>query len=178
MQVTISKEKQREAQKRYVENNPEKVKEAQRKWNEKNAGYNKEWYQRTREQNREKDILRYRRMKEEQPWVLAYRAVKTRAKKNNMDFNLTEDFLKSIWVNTCPVLGIPLYSAVFESGLSRSESKTKPHDNSPTVDRIDSSKGYTMDNVCIMSYRANMIKNCGTIDEHRAIVRFLENQAP
>jgi hypothetical protein len=176
--MQTSKEKLKEAQKRYVEKNPEKVKEAQRKWNEKNIGYNKEWYQKTRDQNREKDILRYRKMKKEQPWILAYRAVKTRAKKKNMEFNLTEDYLMSIWSLTCPVLGIPLYPAVYESGNSRTGSKAKPHDNSPTIDRIDSSKGYIIGNVCIMSYRANMIKNCGTIDEHRAIVRFLENQAP
>lgn len=170
--------KAKEAQRRYVKNNPEKVREAGRKWNEKNPGYMSAWYQENRERNRERDIERYRKMKTEQPWILAYRAVKTRAKKNNMEFNLTEEFLQSIWTDTCPILGIPLYSAVFESGNSRSESKAKPHDNSPTIDRIDSSKGYTMDNVCIMSYRANMIKNCGTIEEHRAIVRFLENQAP
>ena len=114
-------------------------------------------------------------MKEEQPWVLAYRAVKTRAKKNNMDFNLTEDFLKSIWVNTCPVLGIPLYSAVFESGNNRSESKAKPHDNSPTVDRIDSCKGYTIDNIQIISWRANRIKNDATPEELKKIADYMLN---
>ena len=54
----------------------------------------------------------------------------------------------------CPVLGI----------------KIKPgshshQDNSPSVDRIDSTKGYTKDNVWIISARANRIKNNATIEE-------------
>lgn len=147
---------------------------AMKNWLEKNPEYMAKWYRDNREQNRQKDIARYRKMKEHQPWILALRNVKTRAKQKGLEFNITEDYLKSIWSDTCPVLGIPLYSAVYESGKSRSESEAKPHDNSPTIDRIDSSKGYVIGNICVMSYRANMIKNCGTIDEHRAIVRFLE----
>jgi len=54
----------------------------------------------------------------------------------------------------CPVLGI----------------KLKPggdthQDCSPSVDRIDSTKGYTKDNIWIISARANRIKNNATIEE-------------
>lgn len=54
----------------------------------------------------------------------------------------------------CPVLGIKL-----EPG-SRSH-----QDCSPSVDRIDSTKGYFKDNVWIISARANRIKNNATIEE-------------
>jgi len=58
----------------------------------------------------------------------------------------------------CPLLGIKL-----EAG---SHSK---QDTSPSVDRIDSSKGYTRENVWVISQRANRIKNNSTIEELRMI---------
>jgi hypothetical protein len=54
----------------------------------------------------------------------------------------------------CPVLGIRL-----QPGSHTHQ------DNSPSVDRIDSTKGYTKDNVWIISARANRIKNNSTIEE-------------
>jgi hypothetical protein len=54
----------------------------------------------------------------------------------------------------CPVLGIKL-----EPGSDSHQ------DCSPSVDRIDSTKGYTKDNVWIISARANRIKNNATIEE-------------
>lgn len=54
----------------------------------------------------------------------------------------------------CPVLGIKL-----EPGSHTHQ------DCSPSVDRIDSTKGYTKDNVWIISARANRIKNNATIEE-------------
>ena len=38
-------------------------------------------------------------------------------------------------------------------------------DNSPSLDRIDSSKGYTPDNVWVISRRANIIKHDATLEE-------------
>ena len=58
----------------------------------------------------------------------------------------------------CPLLGIKLETS---SGSKR--------DTSPSVDRIDSSKGYTRENVWIISQRANRIKNNSTIEELRMI---------
>ena len=54
----------------------------------------------------------------------------------------------------CPALGIKL-----EPGSHSHQ------DCSPSVDRIDSTKGYSKDNVWIISARANRIKNNATIDE-------------
>lgn len=146
--------------------------EAMKKWTEKNPEYMREWYKANREKNRVKDQERYRLKKTNEPWIMAYRNTKTRARAKDMVFDLTEDYIKSIWTDTCPVLGIPLYSAVYEQGKGRSHS-AKPHDNSPSIDRIDPSKGYIQGNVIVMSYRANMIKNCGTLEEHQKIVEFL-----
>lgn len=62
---------------------------------------------------------------------------------------------------TCPVFGTPL---VFNRG--------QPCDNSISFDRIDSTKGYSRDNVIIISHRANTIKTNATLDELRRLVDY------
>ena len=64
----------------------------------------------------------------------------------------------------CPVLGIEL--DYFADGRK---------ENSPSFDRLDSSKGYVKGNVIIMAWRANRIKNDGTAEEHRRIYEFMKN---
>ena len=62
----------------------------------------------------------------------------------------------------CPVLGIRLVPG----------SHTH-QDCSPSVDRIDSSKGYIKDNIWIISARANRIKNNATIEEIKLLYEAL-----
>ena len=68
------------------------------------------------------------------------------------------------WPTHCPILGLELdYFA--ETRL----------ENSPSFDRIDSSKVYERGNVIIVSWRANRIKNDGTEEEHRKIADFIKS---
>lgn len=68
--------------------------------------------------------------------------------------------------NQCPVLGIPIdYS---RGGL------TYNNDTNASIDRIDSSKGYSIDNIQIMTIRANRVKNNATIEELILIGRWAE----
>jgi hypothetical protein len=84
-----------------------------------------------------------------------YSRLKSSAKKRNIDFDLQlTDFYELSYPITCPVLGIPLQ---FNRG--------KVQDNSYSIDRIDSSLGYTSDNIQVISYRANMLKNNATPEE-------------
>lgn len=69
------------------------------------------------------------------------------------------------WPTHCPVLGIEL-----------DWFSDKTVENSPSIDRLDSNKGYVKGNVCIMSWRANRIKNDGTKEEHQLIVDFLSSK--
>ncbi len=49
----------------------------------------------------------------------------------------------------------------------------------PTLDRIDSSRGYTPFNIAILCYRCNRLKSDGTIRDFNAVTRFLrEHQGP
>jgi hypothetical protein len=77
-----------------------------------------------------------------------------------------DEFVKEIGgavPTVCPVLGIPLTLVAPPNS-----------DGLPTVDRIDSSKPYQVGNVAVISWRANIIKNMGTADEHRRIARWMD----
>lgn len=86
------------------------------------------------------------------------------AKKRGIPFDLTTTDLDEIGIPvTCPALGIPIH---FNRGT--------PSDNSISIDRIDSSKGYTKDNIVIVSQRANKLKSNATITEMRDLVNFYQ----
>ena len=44
----------------------------------------------------------------------------------------------------------------------------------PSLDRIDSSKGYIVGNISVISLRANMLKNNATLNELKMIVKWLD----
>jgi len=96
--------------------------------------------------------------------------LKSSASKRGIAFDLSVSDLNEIsFPITCPVLGIPLR---FNRG--------KVKDDSYSVDRMDSSKGYTVDNIVIVSYRANKLKSDATLEELKSITAFyslLEEQA-
>lgn len=139
--------------------------------------YNKcrEYYKTHREQeirraqksnrNKDRDIenekKRERRKKNPVSYILM--GAKGRAKKRGIPFDITH---KDIVVpDVCPILGIPLCMA---NGSASG--------NSPSLDRIKPEYGYIKGNVQVISHRANTIKSDSTLDELRAIVRYLENQ--
>jgi len=45
-----------------------------------------------------------------------------------------------------------------------------------SIDRIDSNKGYSYDNIRIISHYANSIKNVGNIDQMRRLVQYMDEQ--
>jgi hypothetical protein len=69
----------------------------------------------------------------------------------------------------CPLLGIKLNTEKATVGSGLRVSGPGSQDSCPSVDRIDSSKGYTRENVWIISKRANVIKNNASIEELRMI---------
>lgn len=91
--------------------------------------------------------------------------LKASAKKRGIEFDLTTNDIDEIGIPlTCPVLGMPIH---FYRG--------KPKADSISFDRIDSTKGYTKDNLIIVSYRANQLKSNATLDEMRSLVRFYDS---
>lgn len=47
---------------------------------------------------------------------------------------------------------------------------------SPSLDRIDSSKGYVKGNVRVISARANMLKNNATVEELTLVLKDLKRR--
>lgn len=84
------------------------------------------------------------------------------ARQRGLDFDLTEDDL--VLPSHCPIFGIPLNKGL---GVGRQ--------NSPSVDRIDNSKGYVKGNVVVVSLKANAMKRDATIEELRKMVEFYDS---
>ena len=79
-----------------------------------------------------------------------------RAKEKNIFCDITEQDVKDIWPedNKCPALGMLLV-------VGDKHSKK----NTPSLDRIDCNKGYTKDNIQIVSHLANLIMTNATPDQ-------------
>lgn len=85
--------------------------------------------------------------------------IRNRAKERGFDFNLeASDFEVP---EKCPVLGIEMLFT---------KERT---DNTPTVDRIDSTKGYVKGNIAMISWRANRLKHNGSLKEFENLVTYM-----
>ncbi len=88
--------------------------------------------------------------------------LKQSAKKRNIIFDLTMSDLNNLsFPLTCPVLNIPL---TFNTGCAK--------DNSYSIDRIDSTQGYTIENIVVVSNRANRLKSDATSEELKFLAEF------
>jgi hypothetical protein len=88
-------------------------------------------------------------------------AAKTRAKIKGLTFTINKEDV--IVPDICPVLGILLVT---------DNDKNSP--NSPSLDRIDNNLGYTPENICVISNRANKLKNDATIEELELILKYMK----
>ena len=84
--------------------------------------------------------------------VRLFNAAKTRATAKNREFNI--ELSDIVIPDLCPVFGIPMVR--------------------PSVDRIDSSKGYVKGNVRVISYRANVLKNDASVAELELVLADLK----
>lgn len=101
------------------------------------------------------------------PILSMFKGAKYRAKYLKKEFTIT---LKDIQIpKKCPVLGIPLIIKKYKPG------RNDYNPNSPSLDRIDNNKGYTPENIQVISYRANGLKSDASIEELKAIIAYMEN---
>lgn len=97
---------------------------------------------------------------------MLWKSAKKRATGKGIDFEITVEDIPKI-PDICPALGIPIIIA-----------KGRPNNNSPTMDRIDNTKGYVKDNIEIISWRANTLKKDGNLTEFEGIVKYLQSKLP
>lgn len=80
---------------------------------------------------------------------------KQRAKNKNMDYDLTPEYLIELWEKQdgkCYYSGLPMTYNKYDIHLV-------------SIDRIDSNKGYTKDNVVLSCWAINSMKNSYTTEE-------------
>lgn len=83
---------------------------------------------------------------------------KRRASVNGIDFDITEEDIEI--PSICPILEVPL--VIGTKG---------DYEYSPSLDRIDNSKGYVKGNIQVISKKANSMKNSATLEELRAFCK-------
>jgi hypothetical protein len=86
-----------------------------------------------------------------------WKSAQERAIKKGLEFSIQLEDIKI--PETCPLLNTKLIEG--------------DREYTPSLDRIDSKKGYTPDNVWVISHRANQIKNDATLEELKLIIENL-----
>ena len=94
---------------------------------------------------------------------------KARAKRQGTTFSIS--LVDIVIPDTCPVLGIPI---VLATGKGKPGGASA---GSPSIDRVDNTKGYVSGNVQVISYRSNTLKRDASIEEVRSILRYMESHA-
>lgn len=126
--------------------------------------YRREWYAKNR--TRALDYQREFRLRHPKREL-----VKSARRRKGVPCTITEHDFEIPAV--CPLLGIPLVHARGSLGA---------HDGSPSLDRIDPSKGYVPGNVWVISYKANSMKRDATPAElvtfARAILQHFDKEEP
>lgn len=140
----------------YYEKNKEKLKLQRAEWRKNN----KERVKARGKAYREEAKDEMQKWRDDNKDKLYFLSLKSRAKKKGLDFNLDEQDV--LGVVLCPVLGFPLVRSV-----------GKPSWNSPSLDRIDNTKGYIKGNVQIMSYLANSMKRDATNEQLIAFAQWV-----
>ena len=136
----------------------------------KQAAYSRAYWKNHPEKLKAKNAAKKRspagsttRWKNRAPEMYMLSAAKHRAKRDGLVFTLE---VHDIVIPTvCPVLGIPI---AFSTGREKG--------SSPSLDRVDNTKGYTAENVRVISNRANLLKRDGTEEEHRAIADYIARE--
>ena len=123
------------------------------------ALYNSKYWKENKERLKESNLKRLKEwVSKRTPAQLAFISIRKGAKKRGIPFELNQDDV--IVPDKCPILGIDLKKT--QGPIAR---------NSPSVDRIDNSKGYIKGNVQVISYRANTMKNDASPEE---LIRFAD----
>lgn len=96
-----------------------------------------------------------------------WRRAKNRSVARGLEFDI--DVEDVVIPDVCPVFGFPL-----------KENKGKPgaYPDSPSLDKIDPTKGYVKGNVQVISQMANMMKYNATPDQLRVFAKYILKTYP
>jgi len=124
----------------------------------------KGWYIRTKEKQNKKYHERTKTLKGQKGLILE--RCKARATKKGLEFNLEIQDIKI--PKYCPILGIKLQF----NNLGKKGAKA----NSPSIDRIDNSKGYVKGNIMIISNKANSLKSDMDVRDLERMIKYMKGE--
>lgn len=107
---------------------------------------------------------RYESHKRVSPFLLKCSRAKTRSKHLKVPFDLTPEYLESLWTGFCPITNQPM-----ELYGDRTDEKIAE------LDRFIPNKGYVKGNVSFISRKMNRIKNNVDLEELRKLCSWMEN---
>lgn len=90
--------------------------------------------------------------------------VKAKAKFNNKEFNLDVNDIE--WVTHCPILNHELNYFATQKEMYYS----------PSLDRVDNTKGYIPGNVRIISWEANRLKGSWSLEILERLVAYIKGE--
>lgn len=106
--------------------------------------------------------------RKDNPYKILLQSARHRCRKSNLKFDLDEDYLRSLPIAVCPIMGYKLLPLENGKGYSTVDK--------PTLDRKDSSKGYVRGNVHFISWKANACKSNLTIDQVKSLLSYMERK--
>jgi len=110
---------------------------------------------------------RWRKANAKWTWAIyVTSSVKLRAKRRGREYNLSKEYVFGLITDERPVFKVP---------LNYNYAEKKEGINTPSIDRIDPSKGYVEGNIIIISQRANMIKSNASWQELKTIAEWLRS---
>lgn len=130
---------------RWKKANPEKLRKSEYKY---------------RSTHKEQWALKSRNWSLNNPEMQMLVSARSRARRSGMECTITKNDIHI--PELCPVLGLKLQKG-----------KVRHSDSSPSLDRIDTTKGYTPDNIMVISHRANTLKGDARPDEILALARYI-----
>jgi len=184
--ISNAEQARREASKRWRQRNKEKSANIDKKYrdthleecNERNKKYVKPYSDFSDEMKKRKEENQRNRLEvmfsaggEKAKQYIADRLIRAsrhRAKKRGIEHTLLKGDI--VIPEMCPVLNVPIY---IQQGLNEEVVGDKLN-YSPQLDRIESSKGYTKDNVIVVSAKANRIKSNASPEEILLVANFYQ----
>lgn len=115
------------------------------------------------QKNKEKDVLRRIELRNKNPISYMFSRVKSRALKQGIEFSISKEDI--IIPEKCPILDIILKFGTMKQKAS-----------SPSLDRVDNSKGYIKGNVRVISQKANHLKSDMSLETIKRLLDYVSQQ--
>lgn len=154
-------------QRKYKKENPDVIKAEKRRYYERNKDKRRRYYQKNKEHIAQK--AKESRTGKEGYIKTMLCSAKSRAKTKGWKFDLDLEFLMKHAGDHCPVDNLP-----FDWNRELDLDDSLPL-SIPSLDRIDSSRGYTKDNVIIIGDKWNRWKSNMTIDNLELLIKYVRS---